>query len=67
MQAIIQISTAQQKGLYDITPKAKDIVSSSGIRNDMVSVYVQGATAAIIIEFHMIGPLLANLGSGIKS
>ena len=67
MQDIIQISTHHHNGLYDITRQVKDSVRKSGISNGMVSVYVQGATAAIMIQFYMIGPLLANLGSGIKS
>jgi secondary thiamine-phosphate synthase enzyme len=50
MQDIIQIPTHQQNGLYDITNQVKDAVSRSGIQNGMVSVYVQGATAAIMIQ-----------------
>ncbi len=67
MQDIIQISTHRHNGLYDITGQVNDSVRKSGISNGMVSVYAQGATAAIMIQFYMIGPLLANLGSGIKS
>ncbi len=66
MQDIIQISTHHQNGLYDITTKVLATVKKSGIENGMASVYVQGATAAIMIQFYIIGPLLANLGSGIK-
>ena len=50
MQDIIQISTNRQNGLYDITNQVRDSVSKSGILNGMVSVYVQGATAAIMIQ-----------------
>jgi secondary thiamine-phosphate synthase enzyme len=50
MQDIIQISTHQQNGLYDITSQVRASVGKSGIRNGMVSVYVQGATAAIMIQ-----------------
>jgi secondary thiamine-phosphate synthase enzyme len=50
MQDIIQISTHDQNGLYDITAQVKASVRKSGIRNGMVSVYVQGATAAIMIQ-----------------
>ena len=50
MQDIIQISTPSQNGLYDITRHVKEIVGRSGIRNGMASVYVQGATAAIMIQ-----------------
>jgi len=57
MQDIIQIPTHQQNGLYDITNQVKDAVSRSGIQNGMVSVYVQGATAAIMILFISMYPL----------
>lgn len=50
MQDIIQIRTHQQNGLYDVTSQVKSLVQKSGIRNGMVSVYVQGATAAIMIQ-----------------
>jgi thiamine phosphate synthase YjbQ (UPF0047 family) len=49
MQDIIQISTHHHNGLYDITEKVKVSVRKSEIRNRMVSVYVKGATAAIMI------------------
>ena len=50
MQDIIQISTHDQNGLYDITSPVKSSVQKSGVQNGMVSVYVQGATAAIMIQ-----------------
>ncbi len=50
MQDIIQISTHQQNGLYDITEQVKASARKSGILNGIVSVYVQGATAAIMIQ-----------------
>ncbi len=50
MQDIIQISTHRHNGLYDITGQVKDSVRKSGISNGMVSVYAQGATAAIMIQ-----------------
>ena len=34
----------------DITPQVKTVVRKSGCRNGLVSVYVQGATAAIMIQ-----------------
>jgi thiamine phosphate synthase YjbQ (UPF0047 family) len=58
MQDIIQISTHRHEALYDITRQVKESVSKSGVRNGMVSVYVQGATAAIMIQFKCIDPLL---------
>ena len=50
MQRTIQISTPSHNGLFDITSQVKDIVSESGIKSGMVSVYAQGATAAIMIQ-----------------
>jgi len=56
MQRIVQISTPAHNGLYDITRQVEAIVSESGVRTDMVNVYVQGATAAVMREFYMIDP-----------
>ena len=56
MQRIIQISTGSHNGLFDITNEVEAIVSESGIRSGMVNVYAQGATAAIMVLFHMTGP-----------
>jgi secondary thiamine-phosphate synthase enzyme len=50
MQDIIQISTDKREGLYDITSQVRALVKSSGIYNGMASVYVQGSTAAIMIQ-----------------
>ena len=50
MQRTIQISTPSHNGLYDITRQVEAIVSESGIQNGLVNVYVQGATAAIMIQ-----------------
>ena len=50
MQQIIQISTPAHNGLYDITRQVEAIVSGSGVKTGLVNVYVQGATAAIMIQ-----------------
>ena len=50
MQKTITISTRSREGLYDITDEVVSIVSESGIKEGMVNVYVQGATAAIMIQ-----------------
>ena len=50
MQQVIQISTSDRNGLYDITPEVKRIVAASKVRNGLVNVYAQGATAAIMIQ-----------------
>ena len=50
MQQSITISTPSQNGLYDITRQVEGIVAESGIQTGMVNVYVQGATAGIMIQ-----------------
>ena len=53
MQLTIQISTSAHNGLYDITRQVEAIVSESGVQEGLVNVYVQGATAGIMIQFNM--------------
>ena len=50
MQQTIQISTPSHNGLYDITRQVEAIVSESKVQTGMVNVYVQGATAGIMIQ-----------------
>lgn len=50
MQKTIQIRTIKREGLYDITNDVKSIIDASGIKTGFVNVYVQGATAAIMIQ-----------------
>ncbi|MFW5962817.1 MAG: secondary thiamine-phosphate synthase enzyme YjbQ [Bacteroidota bacterium] len=50
MQETIKISTDAHNGLYDITSKVESIVRKSNIKEGTASVYVQGATAAIMIQ-----------------
>jgi secondary thiamine-phosphate synthase enzyme len=50
MQRTIQISTTSRNGLYDITRQVEAIVKESGIKEGLVNVYAQGATAAIMIQ-----------------
>lgn len=50
MHDTIQISTRSHNGLYDITEQVKRIIDKSNITGGLVSVYVQGATAAIMIQ-----------------
>ena len=49
MQQTIQISTPAHNGLYDITSQVEAIVAESGVKTGLVNVYVQGATAGIMI------------------
>lgn len=51
MQKVIQISTPAHNGLYDITREVEAIVAESSFQTGMVNVYVQGATAGIMILF----------------
>lgn len=51
MQTTIQISTPAHNGLYDITRQVEAIVSDCGVKSGLVNVYVQGATAGIMILF----------------
>lgn len=50
MQKTITIKTTAREGLYDITATVKNIVRESDVRSGIVSVYVRGATAAIMIQ-----------------
>jgi secondary thiamine-phosphate synthase enzyme len=50
MQDSFTISTDRNTGLYDITGQVKRIVGLSGVKTGIVNVYVQGATAAIMIQ-----------------
>jgi thiamine phosphate synthase YjbQ (UPF0047 family) len=51
MQQTIKLSTPAHNGLYDITRQVEAIVTESGVQTGMVNVYVQGATAGIMILF----------------
>jgi len=50
MQQTIHISTPAHNGLYDITRQVEAIVTKSGVQQGLVNVYVQGATAGIMIQ-----------------
>jgi secondary thiamine-phosphate synthase enzyme len=50
MQKTFQISTLRHNALYDITEKVAGIVRESGVDTGLVNVYVQGATAGIMIQ-----------------
>ena len=50
MHKTISISTSARETLLDITPLVEQVVGDSGIQNGIVSVYAQGATAAIMIQ-----------------
>ena len=50
MRESITVSTHEREQLVDITTQVVAVVSRSGIRNGLVSVDAQGATAAIMIQ-----------------
>ncbi len=50
MRAIIQLKTGARETLVDITDKVRAVVARSDVQNGLVSVYAQGATAAIMIQ-----------------
>lgn len=50
MQKTIQLATDKHNGLYDITREVEQVVSGSGVVTGLVNVYVQGATAGIMIQ-----------------
>ena len=50
MREIITLKTSQREILVDITPAVNAVVQRSGVRNGLVNVYAQGATAAIMIQ-----------------
>jgi len=47
---IITMSTSHREELVDITPLVKEIVSQQQIGNGLIVLYVQGATAALMIQ-----------------
>lgn len=50
MQETIILSTESREGLYDITERVESFVRVSGIETGFINVYVQGATAAVMIQ-----------------
>lgn len=50
MRETIELKTGAREALVDITVEVNAVVRRSGIRNGLVNVYAQGATAAIMIQ-----------------
>lgn len=50
MQTTIIISTNTREGLFDITSEVEAIVNKRHCQEGIVNIYVQGATAAIMIQ-----------------
>ncbi|WPL19844.1 secondary thiamine-phosphate synthase enzyme [Thiorhodovibrio winogradskyi] len=50
MRQIITLSTSAREALIDITPQVREIARASSVRDGLLNVYAQGATAAIMIQ-----------------
>jgi secondary thiamine-phosphate synthase enzyme len=50
MRDVITLPTHQREELVDITDRVSDVVRRSGVRDGLVSVYAQGATAAVMVQ-----------------
>ena len=50
MREIIHLKTTARETLVDITDQVRAVVGRSGILDGLVSLYAQGATAAIMIQ-----------------
>lgn len=50
MHHFIRFGTHQSQELVDITERVRTVVRESGIRNGLLNLYAQGATAAIMIQ-----------------
>lgn len=50
MLETIRLQTDKRETLVDITPQVEAVIARSGIKQGLVNVYAQGATAAIMIQ-----------------
>ncbi len=50
MREILTLATHQREALVDITAQVEEAVRRSGIRDGLAALYVQGATAAVMIQ-----------------
>jgi secondary thiamine-phosphate synthase enzyme len=50
MRSLLEFSTRRREELIDITRQVDEAVKKSGIQDGLVSLYVQGATAALMIQ-----------------
>ena len=50
MQKIISVKTSRREELVDITLQVQEMVALSRVQNGLVVLYVQGATAALMIQ-----------------
>lgn len=50
MRQVIEVATHAREQLVDITPAVTEAVAEMGIKDGLMSVYVQGATAGVMIQ-----------------
>ncbi len=50
MLQTLTLATHSREELVDITGQVAGVVSDSGVKNGLISVYAQGATAAIMVQ-----------------
>ena len=50
MRRTLEIRTQKREELIDITREVEEVVRASGVRDGLVALYVQGATAALMIQ-----------------
>jgi secondary thiamine-phosphate synthase enzyme len=50
MREIINFQTHSRETLVDISDRVRAVIERSGVQNGIVSVYAQGATAAVMIQ-----------------
>ena len=50
MREIIELSSRHREELIDITDQVAGVAARSGVRDGLVALYAQGATAAIMIQ-----------------
>jgi secondary thiamine-phosphate synthase enzyme len=50
MQHTFTLRTDRHEALYDITDEVRRVVKDSGVQSGVVTVYAQGATAAIMVQ-----------------
>lgn len=50
MREIIRLATQNREELIDITEQVRAVVAGSGVRDGLVALYAQGATAAIMVQ-----------------
>jgi len=50
MREIFSVASSQREELVDITEQVRTVVERSGVKDGVVAVYVQGATAALMIQ-----------------